>query len=138
MLNSSPRPRIQPVTTEPAHADGTRRVLVVDDDARVRHALRALLASSHGLSVAGEASSAPDALRADEHLVPDVVLLDLLLPTAQEGMEVLRRLVGRGREVVALTIRVQLRQRALDAGAAAFVEKGVSPDVLLQVLRSAR
>ena len=126
------------MTTEPAHAAPTRRVLVVDDDPRVRHALRALLNSSHGLSVAGEASSAPDALRADERLVPDVVLLDLLIPSAQDGLDVLQRLVGRGREVVALTIRVQLRQAALDAGAAAFVEKGVSPEVLLEVLLSGR
>ncbi|HUR17843.1 MAG TPA: response regulator [Acidimicrobiales bacterium] len=125
------------MTTEPADAAEKRRVLVVDDDARVRHALRALLTSSHGLAVAGEAASAPDALRVDEQLLPDIVLLDLLLPTAQEGLEVLRRLVGRGRTVVALTIRVQLRQAALDAGAAAFVEKGVSPDLLLEVLRSA-
>ena len=137
MLNGPPRLGTGTVTTEPAHA-ATRRVLVVDDDARVRQGLRALLTSSYGLAVAGEASSAPDALRADEQLVPDVVVLDLLLPTAEEGLEVLRRLVARGREVVALTIRVQLRQAALDAGAAAFVEKGVSPDALLEVLRSGR
>ena len=136
MLNGPPRPRTGILSTEPAHAVATRRVLVVDDDARVRHALRALLTSSHGLSVAGEASSASDALQADEQLRPDVVLLDLLLPTAQEGLDVLRRLVGRGREVVALTIRVQLRRAALDAGAVAFVEKGVSPDALLEVLRN--
>ena len=86
----------------------------------------------------GEASSGPEALRVDEQLNPDVVLLDLLLPTAQEGLELLRHLVGRGREVVALTIRVQLRRAALDAGATAFVEKGVSPDVLLEILRSGR
>jgi len=124
------------LSTDPTHAAATRRVLVVDDDARVRLALCALLTSCHGLSVAGHASSGPDALRADEQLGPDVVLLDLLLPSAQEGLDVLRRLVGRGREVVALSIRVQLRRAALDAGAAAFVEKGVSPDVLLEVLRS--
>ena len=119
-----------------AGVDDTRRVLVVDDDGRVRHALRALIASCQGLSLAGEASSAPDALQADEELVPDVVLLDLLLPSAQEGLDVLRHLVTRGREVIVLTIRIELRRAALDAGAAAFVEKGVSPDVVLDVLRA--
>jgi DNA-binding NarL/FixJ family response regulator len=126
---------VETVTTEPARAEATRRVLVVDDDARVRHALRALIRSSHGMSVAGEASSAGDAILADEQLEPDVVVLDLLLPSAQEGMDVLARLVGRGREVIALSIRVELRRAALEAGAAAFVEKGVGPDLLLNVLR---
>lgn len=123
------------MTSEHARGDETRRVLVVDDDSRVRHALRALIASAPGLSLAGEAASAADALRADEDLVPDVVLLDLLLPSAQEGFGVLEHLVTRGREVIALSIRVELRRRARDAGAAAFIEKGVSPDVLLEVLR---
>jgi DNA-binding NarL/FixJ family response regulator len=112
-----------------------RRVLVVDDDARVRHALRALISSSSGLALAGEASSAGEALEADAQLAPDVVVLDLLLPSEQEGLEVLGQLVGRRREVIALTIRVELRRPALAIGAAAFVEKGVSPDALLEVLR---
>ena len=123
------------MTRERASADETRRILVVDDDSRVRHALRALIASAPGLSLVGEAASAADALRADEDLVPDVVLLDLLLPSAQEGFGVLEHLVARGREVIALSIRVELRRRACDAGAAAFIEKGVSPDLLLEVLR---
>lgn len=123
------------MTSDQARSDETRWVLVVDDDSRVRHALRALITSAPGLSVAGEASSAPDALQADEQLVPDVVLLDLLLPSAQQGLDVLEHLVTRGREVIALSIRVELRRPALEAGAAAFVEKGVSPDVLLDVLR---
>ena len=123
------------MTSDRARAEETRRVLVVDDDARVRHALRALIASAQGLSLAGEASSAADALRADEDLAPDVVLLDLLLPCARQGLDVLERLVARGREVIALSIRVELRRPALDAGAAAFLEKGVGPDALLDVLR---
>lgn len=126
------------MTSAQARADEARRVLVVDDDARVRHALRALIASATGLSLAGEASSAADALRADEELVPDVVLLDLLLPSAREGLGVLEQLVTRGREVIALSIRVELRRPTLEAGAAAFVEKGISPDLLLDVLRGGR
>lgn len=126
------------MSAEQTCAEVTRRVLVVDDDARVRHALRALIRSSSGISVAGEASSARDAILADEELDPDVVVLDLLLPSAPEGLDVLECLVGRGREVIALSIRVELRQAALQAGAAAFLEKGVGPDVLLDALRGGR
>jgi len=114
-----------------------RSILVVDDDARVRRAVRALIESSAGLSFAGEASSGPTALRADEALVPDVVLLDLLLPSAEEGLAVLRRLVARGRAVVAVSIGDTMSGAALAAGAATFVGKGAGPDPLLDALRVA-
>ena len=115
----------------------TRRVLIVDDDARVRRALRALIESASGLSLSGEAALGAQALRLDEQLNPDVVLLDLLLPSAQDGLKVLAALVARRRAVVALSIRGALRPAALDAGAVSFVEKGASPDVLLDALREA-
>ena len=113
-----------------------RRVLIVDDDARVRQALRALIDSSDGLCPLGEASSGPGALAADDELGPDVVLLDLLLPSVDDGLEALAVLVGRGRTVVALSLRGALGAAALTAGAVAFVEKGASPDHLLSTLRS--
>lgn len=109
----------------------------MDDDARVRHALRALLDSSDGLWPEGEAAAGPEALAVDEELEPAVVLLDLLIPSAEEGLEVLATLVARGRAVVALSIRTALATAALEAGAVAFVEKGASPDHLLATLRGA-
>lgn len=113
----------------------SRLVLVVDDDARVRRALCALIRSAPGLSVVADASSGPATLRADEELRPDVVLLDVLLPSLTEGLEVLQALVARGRAVVALSIRGELRATTLAAGARAFVEKYSGPDALLEVLR---
>ena len=110
-------------------------ILVVDNDARVRAALCALIASSPGLSVAGQASSGSGACEADEALHPDVVVLDLLLPSAEDGLDVLRRLAASGRAVVALSVRDGLRAEALAAGAVAFVEKYAGPDPLLETLR---
>lgn len=112
-----------------------RRVLVADDDARVRRAVCALIRSAPGLSVVAEVSSGPATLRADEELAPDVVLLDVLLPSLAEGLEVLDALVARGRAVVALSIRGGLQATTLAAGARAFVEKYAGPDALLEVLR---
>ncbi|HEX2047841.1 MAG TPA: response regulator transcription factor [Acidimicrobiales bacterium] len=110
------------------------RVLVVDDDARVRRALCALLRSSPGLCVAGEAASGPATLRADEELRPDVVLLDILLPSADDGLAVLDRLAAKGRAVVALSVREGLRPAVMAAGAAGFVDKYSGPDALLATL----
>jgi hypothetical protein len=66
------------------------RVLVVDDDVRVRRGLRGLIECAPDLMVVGEAGSACGARRLDLELDPDVVVLDLLLPQASDGMDVLR------------------------------------------------
>jgi CheY-like chemotaxis protein len=125
-------------------AGAPAQILVVDDDARVRAAVCALIESS-GLPVAGEASSGTGAYQAIEALDPDIVVLDLLLPSAEDGLdvllpsaedglEVLRRLVASGRPVVALSIREGLRAQAIAAGAVAFVAKYAGPDALLETL----
>jgi DNA-binding NarL/FixJ family response regulator len=113
------------------------RVLIVDDDARVRRALRSLIDSSPDLTVVGEAGSTRSAKRLDLELVPDVVVLDLLLPQAPEGMDVLRELQGRGRPVVAISCMGELGPQAMVAGAHAFLEKhGRDVDDLLDMIRA--
>jgi DNA-binding NarL/FixJ family response regulator len=114
------------------------RVLIVDDDARVRRALRSLIESSSDLTVVGEAASARSAKRLDLELLPDVVVLDLLLPQAPEGMQVLRELRGRARPVVAISDMGELGPQAMVAGAHAFLEKhGRDVDDLLDMIRAA-
>ncbi len=124
------------MTANTTRTGGTHaQILVVDNDARVRAALCALFRSSPGLSVAGEASSRSGAQEADAARCPDVVVLDILLPSAEDGLEVLRHLASTGRAVVALSIRDGLRSAAFAAGAVAFVEKYAGPDALLETLR---
>ena len=114
------------------------RVLVVDDDARVRRALRGLIERASDLTVVGEAGSAPSAGRLDLELDPDVVVLDLLLPRASDGMQVLQELRGRGRPVVAISRMGNLGPRAMVEGAHAFLEKhGRDVDDLLEMIRAA-
>ena len=114
------------------------RVLIVDDDARVRRALRSLIDSSPDLTVVGEAASTRNAKRLDLELVPDVVVLDLLLPQAPDGMKVLGELRGRGRPVVAISQMGELKRQAMMAGAHGFLEKhGRDVDDLLDMIRAA-
>ena len=114
------------------------RILIVDDDARVRRALGGLIECSPDLTVVGEAGSTPSAKRLDLELLPDVVVLDLLLPQASEGMDVLRELRGRGRPVVAISHMGELGPQAMGAGAHAFLEKnGRDVDDLLDMIRAA-
>jgi DNA-binding NarL/FixJ family response regulator len=114
------------------------RVLIVDDDARVRRALRSLIDCSPDLTVVGEAGSTRSAKRLDLELRPDVVVLDLLLPQAPDGMQVLRELRGRDRPVVAISRMGELGPEAMVAGAHAFLEKhGRDVDDLLDMIRAA-
>jgi DNA-binding NarL/FixJ family response regulator len=127
---------------ETVPVDGGRapklRVLIVDDDARVRRALRSLIECSQDLTVVGEAGSARSARRLDLELRPDVVVLDLLLPQAHDGMRVLWELRGRDRPVVAISRMGELGPEAMVAGAHAFLEKdGQDVDDLLEMIRAA-
>lgn len=110
-------------------------MLIVDEDARVRTGLVALLADTDGLVVVGACGDASQAVQLAARLMPDVVLLGLLLPEAEDGLRLLRHLCGRGRAVVALSARGGLRVQALHAGAAAFLEKGCEPDAIVAALR---
>jgi DNA-binding NarL/FixJ family response regulator len=114
------------------------RVLIVDDDTRVRRALRSLIECSPDLTVVSEAGSTRSAKRLDLELLPDVVVLDLLLPQAPDGMQVLRELRRRDRPVVAISRMGELGPQAMVAGAHAFLEKhGRDVDDLLDMIRAA-
>lgn len=114
------------------------RVLIVEDDARVRRGLRRLIESAPDLTVVGEAATAESSRRLDLELLPDVVVLDLLLPHASDGLGLLRELRRRRRALVAISIRSELGPEALAAGAYAFLEKdGRHADMLAEIIRAA-
>jgi DNA-binding NarL/FixJ family response regulator len=114
------------------------RVLIVDDDPRVRRGLRGLIECAPDLTVVGEAGSTRSAGRLDLELGPDVVILDLLLPQASDGMGVLRELRDRDRPVVAISRMGELGSQAMAEGAHAFLEKhGRDVDDLLDMIRAA-
>ena len=69
---------------------------------------------------------------------PAVVVLDLLLPQAPDGMQVLRQPRGRDRRVVAISRMGELGPQAMAAGAHAFLDKhGRDVDDLLDMTRAA-
>ena len=91
-----------------------------------------------GLTVVGEAGSTGSAKRLDLELLPDVVVLDLLLPHASDGVDVLRELRRQGRPVVTISGMSQLRREAMATGAHAFIDKdGRDLDRLLEMIRAA-
>jgi DNA-binding NarL/FixJ family response regulator len=112
--------------------------LVVDDDARVRAAIGQTIAGEADLILVAEAADAPAALVLVEATKPAVALADVLIPDDATGLALVRALAQRpGCAVVAMSIRGGLRLAALDAGAAAFVEKGSDIDAILDTVRAA-
>lgn len=115
------------------------RVLIVDDHQVVRHGLRTFLDIQDDIEVVGEAGDGDEAVSCVENLRPDVVLLDLHLPTV-DGVEVLRMLRDRGSSarVLVLTSFTEPSEvvPALRAGAVGYLFKDVEPDALAQALRA--
>jgi CheY-like chemotaxis protein len=113
------------------------RVLVVDDDARVRRALHDLIEALGGMRVVAIAGNYNEALEADQCSDPAVALVDVLLPNRADGIGVVRELALRGRPVVATSVSAAVRNEALAAGASRFVEKTPDAQRLLSALRHA-
>jgi CheY-like chemotaxis protein len=129
-----------PAERQPSAAagEGGRRVLVVDDNADAREALRFLLEDEgHEVRTAGDG---PDALREAESFCPDVVLLDIGLP-GMDGYEVARRLrtlpAARNALIVAVSGYGQAedRERSRAAGFDDHLLKPVSPNRLLDLVK---
>src|SRR5512136_1582675 len=104
------------------------RILIVDDHAVIRAGLRTILKAEPDLEVVGEASDGREALRLAGELRPDVVLMDLSMPTpAGGGIETTRRLKDSlpKTRVLILTVHEDesLLREAIRAGAAGYIIK---------------
>ncbi|HEX5807072.1 MAG TPA: response regulator transcription factor, partial [Anaerolineales bacterium] len=115
-------------------------VLLVDDHAMVRQGVRAFLVTQPDLSVVGEAGSGEEAVRLAAHLIPDVILMDLIMPN-MDGVETTRRVkqVSPRSQVVVLTSYHEDEHifPALKAGALSYILKDVSAEELASAVRKA-
>jgi DNA-binding response OmpR family regulator len=115
-----------------------KKILVVDDDPDVRLGLQLRLNANH-YDVISAADGVASIAEARKHM-PDLVILDLGLP-AGDGFSVLERLKANEKlasiPVVVLSgrDRVGNKDRAIKAGARAFLQKPMANDKLLAVLR---
>jgi DNA-binding NarL/FixJ family response regulator len=109
------------------------QILIVDDRAVVRKELRHLLELTGRVAVAGEAADGWEAVRKAAQLNPDIVLMDLEMP-GLDGFEATRQIKARrlARAVIVFTVYGDdaSREKALTAGADAFVVKGTDLAVL--------
>ena len=115
-------------------------VLVVDDHAVVRRGVRGYLETQADIAVVGEAASGEEAVRLAADLVPDVVLMDLVMPE-MDGVEAtrqIRRASPRTQVVVLTSYHEDVHIfPAIKAGALSYLLKDVGPEELAAAVRAA-
>ncbi len=118
----------------------TIRVVIADDQALVRAGFSVLVNSAPDLMVVGEASNGADAVTVVAHPSPDVVLMDVRMPTL-DGIAATRLITqdpgDRGARVLILTT-FDLDEYVFDAlraGASGFLLKDTPPESLLEAIR---
>mgnify|MGYP001361085447 CR=1 FL=1 len=116
------------------------RVLLVDDHTMVRRGLATFLAVFDDLILAGEAENGEEAVQCCAELLPDVVLMDMVMP-GMDGVSATRAIRQKFPQIQVLALTSfkegDLIQNALEAGAIGYLLKNVSSDELAQAIRAA-
>lgn len=112
-------------------------VLIVEDDLRLRAALAQAIRVAVDLKLIGEADDLPDGLRLLDAMQPDVLLVDIGLPSGS-GLTLIRHAARRAPQCNVMVITVfaeeQLVVDCIEAGATGYLLKGSSPqDIAAQI-----
>ncbi|MGH9837643.1 MAG: response regulator [Blastocatellia bacterium] len=117
------------------------QVALVDDHRVVTRGIRSYLESYPDLAIVGVAASGEELLQKLDEWLPDVVVMDLLMPGGMDGVEATRRVrqISPRTQVVALTASTDEARLigVLRAGAIGYVRKDSDPELLLATVRAA-
>jgi NarL family two-component system response regulator LiaR len=116
------------------------RVIVVDDHPVVRSGIKDMLSVFDDIELVGEAGSGQDLLDQIPGLLPDLILMDLVMPK-MDGLETTRAVLAQypGTKIVILTTypKGDNISTALDLGVVGFLTKHAQIDVLADAIRTA-
>ena len=114
-----------------------KRIVLADDHLIVRQGLRALLEANSDFSVDGETGDGLEAVELVEKLTPDVLVVDLAMPSLN-GLEVTRRVVKSSPQTSVIILSMHANEayvlEALKSGAAGYVLKDSSSTELVQAI----
>jgi two-component system response regulator NreC len=115
------------------------RIMIVDDHALIRQGIRSLLASDPNLTIVAEASDGMEGVSLAEKHRPDIAVVDLsmkLLNGIDATAQILRRSPGTAVIVLSMFSDERYVNRAVKAGAKAYVLKDSAEDDLLRAIRA--
>jgi DNA-binding NarL/FixJ family response regulator len=114
------------------------RVLIADDHPMFRFGMRALIESEDEFEVVGEASTGTEAVALTSDLAPDVVLMDITMPTLN-GIEATRQIISRNPDTGILMVTMlddNSLFAAMRAGARGYLLKGADGEETLRAIRA--
>jgi NarL family two-component system response regulator LiaR len=116
------------------------RVMVVDDHLMVRHGLAFILKVYEDMQLVGETGSGEDAIELCAKILPDVILMDMVLPTI-DGVTATRAIREKFPQVQVIALssfkEAEMIKNALEAGAMGYLLKNISADDLAKAVRGA-
>jgi signal transduction histidine kinase len=132
---------LEPASASPAVGRGAKiRILLVDDHATVRAGLARLLAEEADMEVAGQAGDGREAVEQADRLRPDVILMDIRMPTL-DGIEATRAIRSAHPEirVIGLSMYTGAEHAHVmrEAGAETLLSKSGEPENLVAAIRAA-
>ncbi|MBD5779252.1 response regulator transcription factor [Pelagicoccus sp. NFK12] len=114
------------------------RVFIVDDHPLVRQGLTQIIGGQEDFEVCGEAEDSPSAMRGIDNTKPDVVIVDISLQ-GNNGLELIKNLKAIHEKLPILVFSMHdesiYAQRALRAGAKAYVMKKESSEKIIEAIR---
>jgi two-component system response regulator NreC len=114
------------------------RLLLVDDHQIVRAGLRLLFQAEKDMEIIGEVGSGDEAIQAVKELMPDVVVMDVIMP-GMGGIEATRKIKAAWPDTAVLALTMHEDEQyffeMLNAGASGYVPKRAAPDDLVSAIR---
>lgn len=119
----------------------TIRVMIVDDHPIWRDGIRSDLEGSGAASVVGEASDGGEAIEKAREAMPEIILMDLRMPTVT-GVEAIRRIVEESPHIKIIVLSVSAEEadvlEAVKVGACGYLLKSATSDEIVEAVRRAR
>lgn len=117
--------------------ESTIKILIVDDHPLIRRGLSAVIAEAEGMTIVGEAVDGLQAIKRARDLAPDVVLMDIFMPT-MNGVEATAIMVRNHPWIKVMMLTISDKEEdlysAIKAGASGYLLKNVRPAELVDAI----
>lgn len=118
--------------------EDTIKVILVDDHVIVRDGINALLIMENDIKVIGEASDCNELFALLREMIPDVILLDIMMP-CKSGIEIAREMATMYPDVRIIMLSANLDEdsifNSIQAGINGYLPKNIKKDELVQAIR---